>query len=142
MQCYITFTTMPHDYLTQKLYLSYTLFSGNKAYLKMSGWVTFLSMDETWKLNKDATHHLKSREQCTDQEWITNKENGCVVSNKIPVSILSIEFYSKPTWITNSISTSRLTTYSKAHINFYINFYLTYPQLRIVQLMVFSSQCH
>ena len=44
------------------------------------------------------------------QDWVPDEEDGRVVSNKIPVSILSIKLHGKSSGITDSVCTSRLTT--------------------------------
>lgn len=45
------------------------------------------------------------------KDGVPNEEDGGVVSNQVPVSLLSVELDSKATRITNSVSTTRLTTY-------------------------------
>lgn len=44
----------------------------------MGGWVALLSMDEAW-----------------EKDGVPNKEDGGVVANQIPVTLLSIELDSK-----------------------------------------------
>ena len=46
----------------------------------------------------------------TYKDGVPNEEDGCVVSNQIPVAILSVELDSKATRITHSVGTPRLTT--------------------------------
>ena len=62
----------------------------------MGLWVSLLSVDETWKENR-----------------VTDKENGSIVANQIPVAFLSVEFDSKSTRISSSIGTSRFTALKK-----------------------------
>jgi hypothetical protein len=45
----------------------------------------------------------------TYKDGVPNEEDGGVVSNQVPVSLLSVELDSKATRITNSVSTTRLT---------------------------------
>lgn len=44
------------------------------------------------------------------QSRVPDEEDGCVVSDKVPVSILSVKLHCKPTRITHCVRTSRLTT--------------------------------
>ena len=52
-----------------------------------------------------------TRTQMAYKDGVPNEEDGGVVSNQIPVSLLSVKLDSKATRITNSVSTTRLTTY-------------------------------
>jgi len=51
-----------------------------------------------------------TKHYCTYEYWVSDKEDWSVVSNKIPVSFVSIELYGKTTWVTGSVSTTRFTT--------------------------------
>ena len=44
------------------------------------------------------------------KDRVPNEEDGCVVSNQVPVSLLCVELDSKATRVTNRVSTARLTT--------------------------------
>jgi len=44
------------------------------------------------------------------QSRVPDEEDGCVVSNQVPVSILSVKLHCKPTRIPHCVRTSRLTT--------------------------------
>ena len=50
------------------------------------------------------------RERETYKDGIPDKEDRCVVANKIPVAILCVELDSKPTRITDRVSATRLPT--------------------------------
>lgn len=81
--------------------------------LQVSDWVTLLSMNEARKLEKERMREGVSLFILnTNQERITNEENWCVVTNKVPVTILGIELDGKPTRIPSCVSTTTLSTYT------------------------------
>lgn len=83
--------------------------------LQVSDWVTLLSMNEARKLEKERMREGVSLFILnTNQERITNEENWCVVTNKVPVTILGVELDSKPTRIPSCVSTTTLSTYTHA----------------------------
>lgn len=57
--------------------------------MKIGGWVSLLRVNEIWEL-----------------DWVLYEEHGCVVSNHIIVSFLSIELYSESSGISFSISST------------------------------------
>lgn len=58
--------------------------------------ISLLSMNKIWKLSR-----------------ITNKENWSIVSCHIPITLFSVKFNSKTTWISFWIGWSLFTTYSR-----------------------------
>lgn len=61
---------------------------------------------------------LLSVNEAGKQDWITDEENGSVITDQIPNSFIGVEFQSKSAWITSSISRTAFTAYAKKIIVF------------------------
>ena len=51
--------------------------------------------------------------ECRELYTVSNKEDGRVVANHIPVSFLSVELYREPSWVTRRVCRSLLTTHGR-----------------------------
>ena len=100
-------------------------------YFQMSYRVPLLSVNEAGKLSIEkkgkttllykqtfinnielnALTFMIMKNMWTYKDWVPDKEDWSVVSDKIPVSFLSVELHGKAPRVTGSVSTARLTTW-------------------------------
>jgi hypothetical protein len=52
----------------------------------------------------------------TYQDGISYEEDGSIIADQVPVTILCVEFDGKSTRVTHSVSTARLTAYMYMYI--------------------------
>lgn len=59
------------------------------------------------------SHKVPSPSVLTHQHWVPDKEDGSVVSHKIPIPLLCVEFHCKASGVTNCVSWARFSSLKK-----------------------------